>query len=273
MSREKNIEEILNEKTTLKDVSKSFCKEMKHNIRFETICILACETGEWGTEILAYLSELPFQNELGLMGGITLGGSYALYHVYKHAKEHGSDNVSLIDAAAYAGTTESGCIIGATGTEYLAGKFIAVTNNPLDLNNTVVRGGALIPAFGIGLSLMSAFTYVKKNEAARGIGKKGILKELKPDMKHSLKENKLEIIGKNSKLTIKEKRLPKTYQKDFKKEENSLYLLKSRIIRVKPEYSHDIEEYCEDLFKNAGHEINFVENIYSCSEHSCCDGE
>lgn len=262
----KTIEEILNEEIKLKDSSKAFYKEMKQNFKLEAICILACETGEWATEIATYLAGMPFQNEIGILGGVTVGGSYALYHVYKHAKKHNAKNVSLIDAAAYAASTESGCIIGATLSEYAAGKFIATTNNPLTFNNALVRAGALIPAFAIGLVLMSSFTYVKRKEVARGVAKKGALEKIKPNLEYKLKNNKLEIKGKNS-LLIKERKLPKTYQKDFDKETDSLYVFHSKIARVKPEYSHEIQEYCEGLFKETDNDITFVENIYSCSQN------
>lgn len=262
----RTIEEILNEKITLEDNARAFYKEMKQNFKLETICILTCEAGEWLTEIGAYLSGITFQNEIGILGGITAGGSYALYHVYKHAKKHNAKNVSLIDAAGYAASTESGCVIGATMSEYTAGKFIATNNNPLTLNSAIIRGGALVPAFAIGLVLMSAFTYAKKKELARGVAKKGALEKLKPSLEYELDENKLEIKGKNS-LFIKEKKLPKTYQKDFDKETGSLYIFQSKIIRAKPEYGHEIQEYCEEMFKESGYDLTFVDNIYSCSEH------
>ena len=263
----KTIEEILNEEIKLRDSSRVFYKEMKQNLKLETVCILTCEAGEWGTEILTYLAGVPFQNEIGILGGVMAGGSYALYHVYKHAKKHNAKNVSIIDAAGYAASTESGCVIGATMSEYAAGKFIATTNNPLTLNSAIVRGGALVPAFAIGLFLMSAFTYNKKKEVARGIAEKGALEKIKPSFEHELNKSKLEIKGKSS-LFIKERKLPKTYQKDFKKETDSLYVFQSKIARAKPEYGHEIHEYCEDLFKEAGHNLTLVENIYSCSEHS-----
>jgi len=262
----KTIEEILNEEIRLRDSSRAFYKEMKQNLKLEAVCILTCEAGEWVTEILTYLAGMPFQNEIGILGGITAGGSYALYHVYKHAKKHNSRNVSFIDAAGYAASTESGCIIGATMSEYAAGKFIATTNNPLTLNSAIVRGGALIPAFAVGLVLMSVFTYNKKKEVARGVAEKGALDKIKPDLEHRLKRNKLEIIGKNS-LFIKEKNLQKTYQGNFNKETDSLYVFQSKIVRAKPGYGNGLQEYCEELFKEVGYNLTFVDNIYSCSEH------
>lgn len=264
---EKTIEEILDEEVKLKDNFRMFYKEMKQNLKLETVCILACEAGEWATEIATYLGGIAFQNEIGILGGITAGGSYALYHVYKHAKKHNTKNVALTDAAAYAASTESGCIIGATLSEYSAGKFIATTNNPLTFNNAMIRGVALAPAFAIGLVLMSAFTYNKKKETARYVTKKGALEKIKPGLEHHLNKNKLEIKGRNNSITIKETNLPKTYQKDFNKEIDSLYTLQSKIVRAKPEYSHEIEEYCEELFKKAGYDLIPVENIYSCSGH------
>ncbi len=270
MSEHKTIEEILNEKISLKDSSKAFYKEMKKNLKLESACILACEAGEWLTEIGTFLAGISFYNEIGILGGITAGASYSMYHVYKHAKKHNSGNASLVDAAAYFASTESGCVIGATMSEYAAGKFIAVTNNPLAWNNAAVRALTLVPAFGVGLILMSAFTYVKGKETARGVSKKGILQELKPNLKYELNSNKLGIKGKGSSLLIKEKNLPATYQKEFDKNEYSLYSIKSSIARVKPEYGHVIEEYCEDLFHNVGHELNIMDNIYCCSSHDHC---
>jgi len=276
MHNHKTIEDVLNDKAEFKDNAKAFWKEIKGNVRLEAACILACEAGEWGTEILAYGIGLPFMNEIGILGGIAVGSSYALYHVYKHAQSHDGGKASLWDAAGYAATTESGCIIGATLAEYAAGKFIATTNNPLDLNNIIVRGTALIPAFAIGLTLMSAFTYIKKKEVGRFVSEKDVLKNIKPqeNLEYLLKKNKLEIKGKKSNIVIKEKKLPKTYHDDFDKNNSSLYVLQSKICRAKPEYGHVIQEYCEELFKQAGHTLTHVTNIYTCSdnheEHSHC---
>lgn len=267
MSGYKTIEEILNEKISLKDNSKAFCKEMKKNLELEAVCILSCEAGEWLTEVGAFLAGLSFQNEVGILGGVTAGASYALYHVYNHAKKHSSERASLIDAASYVASTESGCVIGATMSEYAAGKFIAITNNPLTWNNAAVRALTLVPAFGIGLLLMSAFTYIKGKETFRGVSNKGILPELKPNLEYELRGNKLKIKGKNSSLLIKEKRLPATYQEEFDENKYSLYSMLSKTARVRPEYGHVIEEYCEDLFHNAGYELNIMSNIYSCTSH------
>lgn len=189
-----------------------------------------------------------------------------MYHAYKHAKSHGG-NASLIDAAWYAGSTESGCVIGATFSEYSAGKFFTASNNPLTLDNAVIRGAALVPAFGVGLVIMSAFTYAKNKECARGVSEKGILEKLKPSLDYKIHKNKLEIIGEGSSLIIKEEKLPKTYQKSFDKNKYSLYNVKSDIVRAKPEYCHEVEEYCGNLFKEAGYELNLMENIYCCTGH------
>lgn len=267
--KHKTIEDVLNEEVKFKDSSKMFYKEMKQNFKLEALCILTCEAGEWLTEIIAFSAGATYQNEVGILGGIAAGGSYALYHVYKHAKKHNSKNVSFADAAGYAASTESGCVIGATLSEYAAGKFMTATNNPVTLNSAIIRGCTLIPAFAIGLVLMSAFTYAKKTEVARGVGKKGALRSIKPlpSLECKLKKNKLKVKGKNSNFLIKEKKLPKTYQNDFNKETDSLYIIKSRIARSKPECGHVIQEYCKGLFKEAGHDLEFVDNIYSCSEH------
>ncbi|MDP2907101.1 MAG: hypothetical protein Q8O03_04120 [Nanoarchaeota archaeon] len=270
MSEHKTIEEILDEKISFKDNSRAYYHEMKKNLKLEAACILACEAGEWVTEIGAFLAGISFYNEIGILGGITAGASYSMYHVYKHAKKNNSGNASLVDAAAYFASTESGCVIGATMAEYAAGKFIAATNNPLTWNNAMVRALTLAPAFGIGLVLMSAFTYVKGKETVKGVSKKGVLQELKPSLEYELNSNKLEIKGKGSSLLIKEKNLPATYQKEFDKNEYSLYSIRSNIARVKPEYKHVIEEYCEELFINSGHELNIRDNIYCCSSHDHC---
>jgi len=267
MSEHKSIEDILDEKITFGDRSRAFYNEMKKNLKLETFCILACESGEWLTEIGAFLAGCSFQNEIGILGGVSAGATYALYHVYKHAKKHGEGKASLVDAAGYALSTESGCIIGATLSEYSAGKFFTSSNNPLTLDNAAIRGVALVPAFGIGLVLMSAFTYRKTKECSRGVSEKKVLEELKPSLEYKLDKNKLEITGKGSSLIIKEKNLPKTYQNSFDKTKCSLYTINSDIVRAKPEYGHEVEEYCEGLFQQAGHELRFMDNIYSCTSH------
>lgn len=269
MHEHKSIEEILGEKVKFKDNSKTLYKEIKHNLKLEAVCILACETGEWATEILAYTAGISFQNEIGILGGITAGGTYALYHVYRHAKKHNTESASLIDAAKYVAATEGGCIIGATGSEYAAGKFLAITNNPLTLSNAIIRGVALFPAFAIGLVFMSIFTYNKKKEVARWVGEKNLLKKIraKGSLGYKLIKDKLEVKGKRSNFFIKEKKLPGTYHKDFDKEKNSLYILQSKIIRSKPGYAWIMQDYCGELFKEAGCSLTFVDNIYSRFEH------
>ncbi|MBU4502456.1 MAG: hypothetical protein KKA79_07705 [Nanoarchaeota archaeon] len=281
MHSHKTIEDVLNEDIQFGDKAKALWKEMKTNVKLEAACILACEFGEWGTEILAYGIGLPFMNEIGILGGVALGGGYALYHVYQHAKAHNEGVPSLLDAAAYAGSTESGCIIGATLAEYSAGKFVATVNNPLALSNILVRGAALIPAFGIGLTLMSSFTYTKKKEVVRWVSEKDAIKNIKAEgnLEHKLNKNKLEIKGQNSNMIIKEKGLPRTYHNDYDKDKNSLYLIQSKIARAKPDYGQIVQDHAEHLFEEAGYSINPVFNIYSCStscgeqehEHDSCD--
>jgi hypothetical protein len=267
MSEHKTIEEILDEKISFKDNYNAFYREMKRNLKLETICILSCETGEWLTEIGAFLAGCSFQNEIGILGGVSAGASYALYHVYKHAKKHGKEKASFIDAAWYAGSTESGCVIGATLAEYSAGKFIVSSNNPLTLGNAAIRAATLVPAFGIGLVLMSTFTYWKRRECSRGISEKKVLENLKPSLEYKIDKDKLEILGKGSSLIINEKNLPKTYQNSFDKTKYSLYAVDSDIVRAKPEYCHEVDEYCEELFQQAGHKLELVDNIYSCASH------
>mgnify|MGYP007026218199 CR=1 FL=1 len=174
---ENNLEkivEILNQKHSTNDKVKGYFKECKSNVRIEGVCIAMCELGELLSESLAYSASLPNTNELGLLGGILLGGSYALRESFKKGKANNA-NASIIDAAAYTASTESGCVIGATSSEYLIGKLLTASNNPLQGTNLAIRAGGLPVAFGVGLAIVSGFTYSKKSETCQLISKKGAL--------------------------------------------------------------------------------------------------
>jgi len=259
----RSIDDVLSEKVTLGDNVRAFYKEMKTNLRLEAACIAACETGEWGTEALAYLINAPFMNELGLAGGISVGASYAIHHVYRHARAR-HKTPSFGDAAGYVATTESGCIIGATLTEYSLGKFATrLSQNPVSTSNIIVRGLGLIPAFGIGLVLMSAFTF-RKQEIARWAGEKDVLIDLKREesLEYSLNGRKLRVRGANSGFTLKERSLPATYRADFDGENSALYVLSSNLAKTTP-YGCCIQDYCEGMFKASGHELVKVEGLHA----------
>lgn len=138
LERPANLESLLSPLDThytphqkLKQKLKGFLRECRHNVLFETFCILCCEAGEFAGEAAAYLSSLPLVNELGLLTGLASGGTYATTHIYRHGKQH-SEHASVIDAVKYAMATESACVISATGVEYLAGKLSPAPQNPFD---------------------------------------------------------------------------------------------------------------------------------------------
>jgi len=208
---------------------------------------------EWATEIGAYLSKLPLQNEIGIIGGIAAGFSYAMYHIYKDARKHHA-RASFSDATLYAASTESGCVISATLAEYISGKIISTAHNPLAQSNIPLRLGSLVPSFGLGLLVMSAFTYAKKKEVCRFISEKDTLHKLQTEGRLEVRYygKHMKVRGNASGFMLTEKRHPKVYHNEFDAKNFSLYVISSRLARAKPAYAGELEEYVFSMFKNAG---------------------
>ena len=158
----------LDQNHPFKQKYEGYIRECKTNLVLETKCILACEIGEFFVETGAYFTSLPHINEIGAIGGTAAGFWYAIDHILKHGKKH-KKNASVADAAGYAASTEFGCVASATVTEYIAGKFSSIPNNPLSIPNMGMRVGSLPAALILGLIVMSGFTYRKQNEAGRFI--------------------------------------------------------------------------------------------------------
>lgn len=260
----------LDAKITFREKASAFGRECKDNALFEVVCIMACEIGELGGEVFAYNSSAEFlrdnMNEFGLFTGITLGGTYALAHVWNHAKKH-SKNPSLIDAASYAGATESSCVVAATGTEYSAGKFIGTALNPFTGINLAIRLAALPVAFLIGTAAMSSLTFRKKSEAFRFISERDALRdvaEILEDKDCSIYANyhSMKINGKDSYVKISERKLPRSYRDGFNPDNHSLYLVTSPAIRYLPELKRNLETLATEFFTEAGKTITPVGNPF-----------
>ncbi|MBW2985656.1 hypothetical protein KY313_03320 [Candidatus Woesearchaeota archaeon] len=269
---ENNLEkivEILNQKHSTNDKVKGYFKECKSNVRIEGVCIAMCELGELLSESLAYSASLPNTNELGLLGGILLGGSYALRESFKKGKANNA-NASIIDAAAYTASTESGCVIGATSSEYLIGKLLTASNNPLQGTNLAIRAGGLPVAFGVGLAIVSGFTYSKKSETCQLISKKGALLSIynswRDEVDCNLSNSILLLKGGQNNLEIKEKDIPKTYRNKFNPFTDSLYISSSPVSRYDPESKSILNDAIINSFNNLNKEVNVISNIYKCGD-------
>ena len=260
----------LDHEHSFKEKVAGYLQECRKNVGFETICIGVCEIGEFTAEAASYALSLPHMNELGLLGGTALGGAYAVYHTLRHGKKHHA-RASLVDAAIYAGSTESSCVISATGTEYLAGKLSSIPNNPFDPFNITMRLGALPIAFGLRLALMSAFTYRKKDEAGQCIATKNILPIINNYFMKNIPiaypikaDNKtLTILGAQGKITMKERALPRTYHYMYKKETHALYSIHSAVCRYCPEMKEDLENLLKESFANAGLDADPTHEIFA----------
>ncbi len=248
---------------------KGYLRECKKNAGFEAACIAICEAGEFGAEVSAYLLSLPHMNELGLVGGTALGGAYAVYHTLRHGKQH-NRNASLYDAALYAGSTESACVISATGVEYLAGKLASIPNNPFSKPNIEMRVGALPLAFILGLAAMSALTYRKEDECDSFVSEKNAL----PDtMYHltlnmpkqygvQLERDRLTITGKQSTLEIREHPLPRSPNFFHDKKKHSLYIARASVCRYRPETKQSLRMIVRSIFTEAGLDVRHFKNIF-----------
>jgi hypothetical protein len=279
---QKDLEEvlgILERDPSFTNKLKRFGEECVSNGRFEALCIGFCEAGELAGEVAAFNLNLDYSNEWGLLTGIFAGGTYALQHVYRDAKKHLGRSPSFSDAFSWTATTESSCVGSATGTEYLAGKLLGVAAaNPITGLNLAVRIGALIPAFLIGTAAMSGLTLRKKDEVGRFIsGKNGLFvleDELAREMRNNSKINqnplsniklskgRLRIYGDSSHLDIQEKEIPRTYRGEFDETRESLYLVRSPLVRYSPGDKKDLLEYIQGFVEKTGRSIIPVKNIF-----------
>ena len=271
MDTDRNLEEILEllaVSYSSGDKVRGYLDECRSNVRLEGVCIVMCEMGELFSEVIAYNASMPHMNEFGLLGGILFGGGYALHHTFKHGKAH-NPNASVMDAGIYALSTESGCVIGATSSEYLIGKFLTTSNNPFNATNLAIRTGGLPVAFIVGLGMVSGFTYVKKNESCQLISDKGSLSELYKRWEKvgscELDNNKLLVKGQSSNLKIKEVPIPRTYQQEFNPVKNSLYKVTSPIARYDREAKKKLKNAVFNSFKNLRTTVSEIPNIYDCS--------
>ncbi|MGV8142032.1 MAG: hypothetical protein ACP5NS_00150 [Candidatus Pacearchaeota archaeon] len=249
-----------------KDKKDAFFRECRRNLGLETACIAACEIGEFGSELVAYSKGLEDINTPGLFGGITLGLIYSLGHVYRHGKEH-SGKTSLREALSYALSTEAGCVVSATAVEYFLG--LATSRDPLSTTNLMIRGAGLIPAFALGLAVMSASTYFHNNEATRFLAKHKALPEVRDRLLDSrVKEvvlnsdRKLRINGSESSLVVSERKVPKSISSGDGDLQKSLYVVRSPVCRYDSEARVIIAENMEQSFRDSGIDISRVHNVF-----------
>ncbi len=255
--------DYLDKKYTSKDKRNAFFRECKKNLGLETACIAACELGEFGSEVLAYKSGLDDINTPGLLGGITLGMLYSLAHVYRHGREH-SKKASLRDAFNYALSTESACVVSATAVEYFLG--LATSQDPFSPTNLAIRGAGLVPAFALGLTAMSAVSYLQGQEAGRFLGGKQALSSVQYEIWKSmgadvsLSKNRLKIQGGRSHLVVSEHKVPKSLREDSS--DSSLYIVRSPVCRYDSASREPIRESVEDIFRTSGFEVREVHNVF-----------
>lgn len=251
---------------TIQEKVTSYLDECRKNVKFEAVCIAVCELGETSAEFTAWNADLPFMNELGLLGGLAIGSLYAFSHVLKHGRKHTSQ-ASKLDALVYAATTESSCVISASGMEYLVGKAITnISNDPFNTVNLGLRIGAMVPAFVLGLAAMSGLTWLKKNEAYRCLAQENSLQRVHEVMQNyhpcEIRNSKVIMPLKKSHLIIKEKEVPRSYQNDSQSS-LSLYTASSPLAQHHPEIRSDIAAFTRGVFEEAGQIVYPVENIFS----------
>lgn len=257
---------LLNRNYSSKLKRGSFFRECRKNRGLEAACIAACEIGEFGSELVAYSQGLDDINTPGLVGGITLGLIYSLGHVYRHGKEH-SGKTSLREALSYALSTEAGCVVSATAVEYFLG--LATSRDPLSTTNLMIRGAGLIPAFALGLAVMSASTYFHNNEATRFLARRKALPEVRDRLLDSgvegvflNSERKLRIKGSESSVVVSERKVPKSVSSGEQDLQNSLYLVRSPVCRYDSEARVIIAKNIEQSFRDSGIDISRVHNVF-----------
>lgn len=230
---------VLNRESSLKRGWRSFIDECSGNKKFEFACIGVCEGSNFFItkgiyEVFGQTAPIALA---GFIGSVLFGGSYALWHVWRHGKKH-DKKTSIGDALVYAATTESACVLGTSLVDYLAGivaNIVSKHPDPWHGDNLGIQIGGLIPAFAIGLAAMSGLTYRKKREAGRIIADKESLDMLHEELQKNRnlrrylrkEERTLVFEGLQAVMSIEEKALPRRYPLK-EREMRSLYIVRSR---------------------------------------------
>lgn len=246
-------------------------QEMLKHFRPEMACILACEVGEKAGEVALYQAGVEQWNQGALPLGFAAGLSYAMVHIYQHAKAHGV-KPSWSDALKQALTAESGCVVGATTTEWLAGT-LANTNTPYEAQSLLYSALGLPVAFAVGLSAMSITALVRKDIFARAVvGKNEVpdgLKECESDLSQldltlniNGKGNRMFITGRRSSLKIQTGPVPDHLKAEYPPAAHELALLRHPLARRGP----SLVEPMRRFFKEAVGGV-LVTNPYECTGH------
>jgi len=263
-------------------------QERKSNRFLEIVCILACDGGEFGTEIYFNnkgLSALGMSSR-GFVGGIIVGGLYAVVHTLEHAMKHREEKPDesvfqlgkeLIqysgEGIKYAFTTEGSCVLAATTTEALAG-FIGsstgiVGNDPLSWESLLLRVASIYPTFVVGIRAMSYFTLKNKREAYRWISKSNAL----PDVYEALhdnydgwrmgKDDRSMVLDVGEGMLVKESKVPFFERSKHSNRTHSLYKATSKIFPYLPEVKPRVVELMDQGFSEAGIEMFRSENVFA----------
>jgi hypothetical protein len=254
---------VLNKEYSASDKYTTFRALRRMNRVPELLCVLACELGEKASEIGLYELDVDSWNNTAVAGGLLMGGAYALWHVFKDAKER-SQQAKLLEAVKYAGATESGCVVAATLTEWQASSFFNPTT-PYDAASLVPGVASLPLAYIIGLNVMSAISYFQAREAGQFIVPQNSLYILNTTQKQDLEKaglsvklgkegEKLVITGRNNSVTLIEKRV---------KGANATLVVRSPIVRYDHEAEHAIHEFVEAAFDRVKLPLKPIENIYA----------
>ncbi|MEK6903547.1 MAG: hypothetical protein AABW64_02800 [Nanoarchaeota archaeon] len=263
------IVQSLNQEGTSRRKRREFLKECKENRKPELGCILACEAGEWGTEIVAYhgLSLGVGTNELGFLGGIALGTLAALFHTYRHGKKH-NQKTTIGSALNFALATESGCVLGATTVDYLAAKYAGmmedISNNPLDPTNMLIRAIALPFSYLAGLGIMSLITYRQREMGSRIIAEKDALLLVRERLEkyqslrlitHYNGNGVISLDGRIASITIEEKPLKKS-------ESEASYDIRSRVFRYRSDICEPATTLIFDCLDKEGKNPRRIEDAF-----------
>lgn len=251
---------------------KALWELFRKNAKLEALCIAACEGGEVAAQVLLYEFGLQHWNELALPGGFAAGLTYAASHIYKHAKAYGI-KPNWVDALRYALTTESGCVVGATTTEWLAGN-LSGAQTPYEPEALIYSGAALPIAFLVGLSAMSISSFVRKNVFDQLIVEKDEVPDQLTMHESSLREaglqlninkrgNRIGISGTSSTFKIKLDGVPRHLRQQHDPRENQRATLKHPLARTNGEVVDSLRAFFDEMVPSGFR----IENPYECGGH------
>lgn len=216
---------------------KAGSKEAGRHKFVEAGCVLTCAVGDG---FATYFTE---NNFLGYLGGIILGGTYGVGHVYIESIRD-EIKARFGDVIKAAGTAEFGCALSATLVPLFIATVSGANFDPSSLKDILTLEAISYPfALPVGLAAMSGLSLMNKDEAGGLITNRGVIYDVADALKdvYRIVDNRNErgvatpavtAHGNNSRVTITEENLSGFYKDKFDSDNSSLYRVFSPAARI-----------------------------------------